>query len=90
MKRLQASKRRMGLAEDTLLTAAELHAAQPACEATSNVIEVAGKRGRPKGRNKTQVTLRLDNDLIRTLRATGDGWQTRVNDLLRAAIALRR
>ena len=42
--------------------------------------------GRPKLANpKRQVTLRLDGDLIDKLRATGPGWQTRVNDMLRKA-----
>ncbi len=42
------------------------------------------RRGRPKlERPKTQVTLRLDADLLDALRATGSGWQTRVNAALR-------
>jgi uncharacterized protein (DUF4415 family) len=90
MKRSQTSKRRPGLAEDAPLTPAELRTARPAREAIPHIVAAVAKRGRPKGQSKTQVTLRLDNDLIRTLRATGDGWQTRVNGLLRAAIGLRR
>lgn len=42
------------------------------------------RRGRPKLANpKRQVTLRLDADLIDRLRATGPGWQSRINDILR-------
>ncbi len=42
------------------------------------------KRGRPHAiAPKAQVTLRLDSDLLDTLRASGPGWQTRVNDQLR-------
>jgi len=51
---------------------------------------IARGRGRPRGQNKTQVTLRLDNDVVSALRSAGEGWQTRVNGLLRAAIGLRR
>lgn len=41
-------------------------------------------RGRPKLENpKRQVTLRLDADLIDQFRASGPGWQTRINDILR-------
>lgn len=41
-------------------------------------------RGRPAAANpKRQVTLRLDADLLRVLRASGKGWQTQVNNLLR-------
>ena len=31
------------------------------------------------------VTIWLDGDVLQTLRATGDGWQTRINDTLRLA-----
>jgi uncharacterized protein (DUF4415 family) len=42
------------------------------------------RRGRPKLDNpKRQVTLRLDADLIDRLRASGPGWQSRINDILR-------
>jgi uncharacterized protein (DUF4415 family) len=42
------------------------------------------RRGRPKlEQPKKQVTLRLDADLLDGLRATGPGWQTRVNEVLR-------
>lgn len=42
--------------------------------------------GRPKGSttsNKTQVTIRLDNDVLARWRATGAGWQSRLNEALR-------
>jgi|SRR5205814_9653523 len=43
--------------------------------------------GRPKGSGKKElVTLRIDRDLIAHFRATGPGWQTRLNDALRAAV----
>lgn len=44
------------------------------------------KGGRPAGSNKEQVALRLDNDVLAKLRASGRGWQTRVNEILRAAL----
>ena len=41
-------------------------------------------RGRPQGSGKKeQVTLRLDTELLEQFRATGNGWQTRINDALR-------
>lgn len=44
-------------------------------------------RGRPKvERPKRQVTMRLDADVLEHFRASGRGWQVRVNDLLRAAM----
>lgn len=46
-------------------------------------------RGRPKSEAaKVPVKLRLDPDLVAALRATGTGWQTRVNDTLRATLQL--
>ena len=44
-------------------------------------------RGRPRSETpKTQVTLRLDADIIRHFRESGKGWQTRLNDTLRQVI----
>lgn len=52
----------------------------------------ARRRGRPAGSvqavTKEPVKLRLDADVLAALRATGDGWQTRINDMLRASLAL--
>jgi uncharacterized protein (DUF4415 family) len=53
---------------------------------------VARRRGRPKGSRqevtKEAVKIRLDADVMAALRASGDGWQTRINDALRASLAL--
>lgn len=47
------------------------------------------RRGRPMAPvTKEPVKLRLDTDVLAALRATGDGWQTRINDMLRASLAL--
>lgn len=44
----------------------------------------AGKRGRPKaGQRKVLLSLRLDTQVIEGFRATGPGWQSRINDALR-------
>jgi uncharacterized protein (DUF4415 family) len=49
------------------------------------------KRGRPPvAARRTMVSLRLEADVLAALRATGRGWQTRVNDLLRAAVLKKR
>jgi len=40
--------------------------------------------GRPLGSGtKTQVTLRLDTDVVAKFKASGSGWQTRINDALK-------
>ena len=53
---------------------------------------VARRRGRPVGSvaavSKEAVKLRLDPDVLAALRATGDGWQTRINEMLRASLTL--
>ncbi len=40
-------------------------------------------RGRPAGSgSRVSITLRLDKNVISRFRATGPGWQTRLNELL--------
>lgn len=46
---------------------------------------VKNKGGRPRGSSKDQVTLRIDRDVLGRFKATGPGWQSRINDALRRA-----
>lgn len=47
------------------------------------------RRGRPKAeQTKQPVTIRLDPDLVDYYKATGKGWQSRMNDDLRKAAGL--
>lgn len=52
--------------------------------------QILARRGRPVGTTKPEakvaVKLRLDPDVVAALRASGRGWQTRVNDLLRERV----
>lgn len=49
------------------------------------------RRGRPSGSGtKELVSLRIDREVLTQLRATGRGWQTRANDILRQAVAPAR
>jgi uncharacterized protein (DUF4415 family) len=49
----------------------------------------AVRRGRPKAASpKEPIKIRLDADVLEALRLSGDGWQTRVNDTLRASLKL--
>jgi len=52
--------------------------------------EAKKRRGRPAGRSKAVVSISLDKDILAALRAGGAGWQSRVNDLLRAAVGLKQ
>ena len=43
------------------------------------------KRGRPAGSGaKEQIALRVDKDVLAQFRAGGPGWQTRMNEALKA------
>jgi uncharacterized protein (DUF4415 family) len=49
------------------------------------------RRGRPPlATPKEAVKLRLDADVVASFRASGAGWQTRMNDALRKAAGLKR
>jgi len=49
----------------------------------------AAKVGRPKSASPKQaVNIRLDADLLEYFRATGPGWQSRVNEALRKVSGL--
>jgi uncharacterized protein (DUF4415 family) len=41
-----------------------------------------GQRGVQKAPTKERITIRLSRDVLETFRATGDGWQTRVDAAL--------
>jgi uncharacterized protein (DUF4415 family) len=61
--------------------------AKPASEVFSPEVFTALKkpgRGRPKAENpKVFTAIRLDADLLETFKATGKGWNTRINAALR-------
>jgi uncharacterized protein (DUF4415 family) len=80
---------RRSVRDDAPLSAAELRTARLARDAVPHIVEAVRRRGRPPGERKTLITLRLDKDVIAALRAGGEGWQTRINELLRAAVGLR-
>jgi hypothetical protein len=52
------------------------------------ILNATQPRGRPVGSTATTrkepIKLRIDLDLLQELRSTGPGWQTRINDALRA------
>ena len=49
--------------------------------------ELTRLRGRPRGQGRKEATsLRIDKDVLTAYRTTGRGWQTRMNDALRAGI----
>jgi uncharacterized protein (DUF4415 family) len=42
------------------------------------------RQGLPMDKNKTQVTLRIDHDVLEWFKSQGKGYQTQINRLLRA------
>ncbi len=47
-----------------------------------------GRPAKPEADRKELVSLRLSPDVLAWLRATGPGWQTRVDDLLRVKMVV--
>ena len=73
--------------EDAAITAAALADpdAKPFTDAEWAQVKPLVRRGRPLGSgSKTQVTLRLDVEVVEKFRASGEGWQTRINDALKS------
>lgn len=45
------------------------------------------REGLAPSKKKTQVTLRIDNDVLEWFKSQGKGYQTKINSLLRAYIS---
>ena len=77
--------------EDAAITAAAMSDpdALPLTDAEWEAVRPLVRIGRPPSRKplKVPTTIRLDPDVLAALKATGKGWQTRVNDALREWLA---
>jgi uncharacterized protein (DUF4415 family) len=51
--------------------------------APAGIVRRAGRPSKPDA--KVSVTLRLDRDIVERFKASGAGWQTRINAALRRA-----
>jgi uncharacterized protein (DUF4415 family) len=84
--KIKAAKEALSDEEDAAITAAALSDpdAQP-------VDELFARRGRPRlgDRKKVPVMLRLDPEVLEHFKASGDGWQTRINSSLRRVAGLK-
>ena len=73
------------------LTAADIRAMRPMEEVLPPELVAIirnrkrGQRGPQKMPTKSQVTLRLDKDVVDRFRATGSGWQGLINEALKKA-----
>lgn len=72
---------------DVEATDEELAQARPFAEVFPELAaSIRRARGRPKlAAPKVQVSIRLDPDVLEKWRATGPGWQRRVNEALKRA-----
>lgn len=69
--------------EDARITAAALTDPDNLPLTDAELKQFKRMRGRPLGSGtKEQVTLRLDAQILEKFKATGSGWQTRINDAL--------
>lgn len=59
--------------------------ARPASELPPRLAAAFRKGGRPPGSTKRAVSIRLDEDVLEKFRATGPGWQSRINEALKRA-----
>lgn len=48
------------------------------------------RRGLPTAKNKSQVTLRIDSEVLEWFKSQGRGYQTQINALLRAYMEAQR
>jgi uncharacterized protein (DUF4415 family) len=75
------------------LTRADIRAMRPAREIVPHIVAAYERgemslRGRPVGRSKNVVSVSLDKEVVAALRKSGSGWQTRLNNLAKAALGL--
>jgi len=74
-------------------TEATFARARPAKEVFPDLAEYSakrkrGQRGRQKTPTKVPMSLRIDPDVLAFYKATGQGWQARMNEALRRAAKL--
>lgn len=68
-------------------TAEDFARARPAREVHPELVaEYLRTRGKQKAPTKVLVSLRLEREVVERLRASGPGWQSRANDMLRKAV----
>jgi uncharacterized protein (DUF4415 family) len=80
-----------GIAEDPdnpELTEEDLTRLRPVSEVHPDIVAdyLRRTRGKQKQPTKVLVSLRLEREVVERLRASGRGWQSRANDMLRKAV----
>jgi uncharacterized protein (DUF4415 family) len=73
------------------LTKEQLEAMRPFAEVFPDLAaSVKRTRGKQKAPTKQLVSIRLDRDVLAAFKATGEGWQGRINEALRRAAKAKR
>ncbi len=93
MPKLKSTHISVTAAEDVAITAAAMSDpdALPHSEAEWAIAKPMMRMGRPKAEiTKERITIRLSRDVVSQFRATGTGWQTRVDRALRQYVAEHR
>lgn len=72
------------------VTEEELKEFRPFREVYPDLAEAIDRKlGRPRAESpKKAISIRLDQEVIDRFKATGDGWQSRMNEALRKAVGL--
>ena len=64
---------------------------KPAAEVLpASLMTKLGVRGAQKTPTKERVSIRLSPDVVAAFRATGEGWQTRIDEALKAYLQAHR
>jgi uncharacterized protein (DUF4415 family) len=75
---------RPSVEEDAAIARGVASDPEAAPDMSAPVAGIVRRPGRPPMANpKVSVTLRLDRDVIDRFKATGQGWQTRINAVLK-------
>jgi uncharacterized protein (DUF4415 family) len=72
------------------ITSRDLESFQGAAALPGSLRRKLGCRGPQKAPTKERITIRLSRDVVERFRATGDGWQTRVDAALRDWLKQRK
>lgn len=59
---------------------------EPAASLSTFVKRMPGQRGAGQKPSKVQIALRMDHDVLEAWRATGNGWQRRMHDVLKREV----
>lgn len=72
------------------MTEAEIAELRPFREVFPDLADAIDRKlGRPKAESpKKAISIRLDQEVIDRFKASGDGWQSRMNEALRKAVGL--